>query len=579
MKNPTHYDVAILGGGLAGATLARQLQFVEPPLRIAVIEKHTFPAPDAAFKVGESSVELAANYLEHTLKLKDYLGKHHLLKAGLRFFYPAGDNSDITRRSEFGVSLLPPAASYQIDRGAFENALWEKNMAAGIDGFAGCAVRDVSFGRSSHTVTYAANGSTHELDARWVVDATGRAGFLRRKLKLQRDARHNASAVWFRIDALIAIDTWSRRADWAGRVRMGLRRLSTNHFMGPGYWVWFIPLPGRRTSVGIVFDDSFHDIRTMNTTEKAMAWLETHEPQCAAFISRKIDKIMDFRVITGYSHSSRQVFSKDRWALTGEAGVFADPFYSPGSDFIAMGNTLITRMIIDDRQGESIALKAKAFQDLYMGMYDGFMKLYQDQYRIMGNGPLMTLKIGWDWAVYWGVYTLLFMHAKYDDLRYMRSVMDVIRNSRLINDQMQRLINTWDRHGNANVERRFVPFKDISFLRHLVLGLDERLDDVRLTAKLRENYDLLCLLADEIVDLAGPEVRAEVKWPAKFKPPADTGFNNVNLNRDVRILSMGVFGEAVGEDTLAEDLTELEKKLVSHTIKQLKRYEQRGEMP
>ena len=40
----------------------------------------------------------------------------------------------------------------------------------------------------------------------------------------------------------------------------------------------------------------------------------------------------------------KQAFDgRDRWALVGEAGPFLDPFYSPGSDYIAMANTLTTR--------------------------------------------------------------------------------------------------------------------------------------------------------------------------------------------------------------------------------------------
>ena len=35
-----------------------------------------------------------------------------------------------------------------------------------------------------------------------------------------------------------------------------------------------------------------------------------------------------------------RVYSPQRWALTGEAGAFADPLYSPGSDFIGLGNRL-----------------------------------------------------------------------------------------------------------------------------------------------------------------------------------------------------------------------------------------------
>ena len=53
-----HYDVAVLGGGLAGLSMAIQLKRARPETRVLVTDKRTEPAPEAAFKVGESSVEV-----------------------------------------------------------------------------------------------------------------------------------------------------------------------------------------------------------------------------------------------------------------------------------------------------------------------------------------------------------------------------------------------------------------------------------------------------------------------------------------------------------------------------------------
>ena len=67
---PSTQDVVICGGGFAGLLLARHLRQEMPELSVAVIDRMARPLPDAAHKVGESSVELGCQYLE-ALGLKD----------------------------------------------------------------------------------------------------------------------------------------------------------------------------------------------------------------------------------------------------------------------------------------------------------------------------------------------------------------------------------------------------------------------------------------------------------------------------------------------------------------------------
>ena len=81
------YDVVVLGGGLAGLTLALQLRQARPDTSILVLERRSFPMPEAAHKVGESTVEISAEYFTNTLGLKEHILSEQLPKNGLRFFW------------------------------------------------------------------------------------------------------------------------------------------------------------------------------------------------------------------------------------------------------------------------------------------------------------------------------------------------------------------------------------------------------------------------------------------------------------------------------------------------------------
>src|SRR5690348_5449257 len=157
---PSHSDVLILGGGLAGLTLALELRQSFPDLSIRVLERRTHPVPRAAHKVGESTVEIGAHYFAEVLGLREHLETRQLRKYGLRYFFSDGEYA-LQDCNEMGVSRLLPTPSWQLDRGRFENFLGERAVELGVDFRHGAVVRaiDLAEGGGMHRVGFDHDGA------------------------------------------------------------------------------------------------------------------------------------------------------------------------------------------------------------------------------------------------------------------------------------------------------------------------------------------------------------------------------------------------------------------------------------
>lgn len=463
---PDH-DVAIIGGGVAAMTLALEIRTKRPRTRLLLIEPTPHPVPEITHTVGESTVEIAAQYLRDRLGLADHLNASQIRKMGLRMFFSHGGNTDIAQRTELGSSTFTPQVTYQIDRGRLENELNRRCLSEGVEITSG-RVRSVDFGLGDRpcTLSVQRGDTTSHTTARWVIDGSGRNRKLSRQLDLRRATEHNCNAVWLRVATEIDIGQWSDDPDWQGRLIEGDRALSTNHLMGEGYWVWLIRLASGSTSVGIVADPAFHSFDRFNTLAKAQSWLREHEPQCAAVLAEHEHLIRDFRVMKHYSHSATKVYdARQRWCLTGDSGIFLDPLYSSGLDLIAIGNGLITDMITRELDGEDVVARSEISDSIFRSLTDMWLNVYCSQYKLMGSPAVMSAKVIWDIAFYWGFLGFVYTNDRFVTVADDPALVPHLERLIALSNRMQQFFREWAAVESAHPAAQFVDlYRPLNFM-------------------------------------------------------------------------------------------------------------------
>jgi hypothetical protein len=238
-----------------------------------------------------------------------------------------------------------------------------------------------------------------------------------------------------------------------------------------------------------------------------MGWITTHRPWLAQALKEQQTKVMDFAFFKRFSYGCKQVFSgSQRWALTGEAGLFLDPFYSPGSDFIAMGNTFITELVTKDANQEPVAQYARIYERIYFQFYESMLSLYVDQYRLFGDATVMPLKVIWDYTYYWGVMCQLFFQNKLTDLRAMSTYQPQLERSRAMNDALQALLRQWNtlarEQGHMPNPKQMLDQSKLPWFAELNRGMMDELDAEGFKARMSQTLAQLDDLAHEIVQVA-----------------------------------------------------------------------------
>jgi hypothetical protein len=252
------------------------------------------------------------------------------------------------------------------------------------------------------------------------------------------------------------------------------------------------------TSFGIVMDDQAFADGDFSSYETTFEWLRQRHPHCAAAIDGA--KVLDYVVINDYSHGCQQMFSDQGWGMTGESGVFADPFYSPGSDFIAFNNTFISKLVCDSFDGEDIRLKSRVFETMNQSFFASTLSLYTGEYGGFGDRRMMSLKLVWDYAYYWGVLSLLYFKEALTDIDLMRRLNPSLRRAQSLNEQVQAGFRARAKQRIVlPAQGLFMNQYDVPCLKQVNRVLEDSSADIE--GSLADNVALLERLAEHTLDM------------------------------------------------------------------------------
>jgi flavin-dependent dehydrogenase len=443
-------DVVIIGAGLAGLSLARQL-ILTSRKSILLLEKRP-QIPPSRQKVGEATVQVSGYYFSKVLDLEEHLLRKHFMKYNLRFYWktPGRTNDSYEDYSQCYIRGMSNVPTYQLDRNKLEGELLRLNRQSPYFVFqAGVSNLSVKLSETSpHWVEYQADGNTHQIKAEWVVDTSGRSKFLSRQLGLAKSnpIRHGASFFW--VEGLLNIEKLTGITSQQSRVHKQRSLtghlpawLATNHFVGEGFWFWTIPLHGK-TSLGLVYDREKVSADLVSTPERLIDWVCQEFPLFARDLRQR--KVVDHSMFRDFSYDCQQTISDARWALAGEAGRFTDPLYSPGGDLISLYNTLITDCILTSDPQE-LRTKTRIYEVMMQAFYQAYVPSYAISYEVLGDQECFAMKYAWELTIYFTCFVFPFINDLFTDLRFSGPFLRQFAKLGALNRNLQQFITSYYR--------------------------------------------------------------------------------------------------------------------------------------
>jgi flavin-dependent dehydrogenase len=355
-------DVAVIGGGPGGSTTATLL--AKRGYKVIALEKARHPR----FHIGESLLPMNLPVFER-LGVLDKVRALGIFKPGADF---EADNERGYNTYAFARAIgNSPAHAYQVWRQDFDKMLYDHARESGADAREGHEVLSVDqIGpRETRLEVRTDGGRSYGIQARYLIDASGRDAFLSAKKKLRRKNNEHQSA---------AIFGHFRGAE----LRAGEDAGNISIYRFEHGWMWMIPLPDGVMSIGAVCRPEYLKQRKGRTVEFLMDTLN-QSPGLRQRIEHA-ELIGEVRVTGNYSYDSTRMGGPG-WVLVGDAFAFLDPVFSSGV-YLAMSGAEQAAAVVDTalrepQREKALLRKLEKRQRAGMARFSFFI------YRF--NGPVM----------------------------------------------------------------------------------------------------------------------------------------------------------------------------------------------